>query len=140
MPGRLIREHGLRAATDVTGFGLGGHLLEMSKASGLGVELFAHAAPVISDAYDLARQGFVPVGSHANRKYFADGCDVDDGVDPLLLDLIFDAQTSGGMVLAVPEPLVDSVCQALAQAGDLAAQIGRVLDHASPRGLLHIRP
>lgn len=140
VPGRLIREYGLRAATDVTGFGLGGHLLEMSKASGLEVELFAHAAPVIPDAYDLARQGFVPVGSHANRKYFAQGCVVDNGVDPLLLDLLFDAQTSGGLVLAVPEALVESVSQALIDAGDLAAPVGRVLDHTSLPGLLRVSP
>ena len=140
VPGRLIREYGLRAATDVTGFGLGGHLMEMSKASGLEVELYAHAAPVIPDAYDLARQGFVPVGSHANRKYFADGCVVDAGIDPFLLDLLFDAQTSGGLVLAVPEPLVAPVSHALAGAGDLAAPIGRVLDQTSLQGLLHIRP
>lgn len=140
VPGRLIMQHGLRAATDVTGFGLGGHLLEMSKASGLEVELLAHAVPVIPDAYDLARQGFVPAGSHANRKYFADGCIVHDGVDPFLLDLIFDAQTSGGLVLAVPEALAGPVSQALAEAGDLAAPVGRVLDQASLQGLLRINP
>lgn len=138
VPGRLIREHKLKAATDVTGFGLGGHLLEMSKASGFEVELFANSAPVIPAAYDLARQGFVPAGSHANRKYFADACVVGEGTDPLLLDLVFDAQTSGGLVLAVPEDLLEPITKALEAAGDLAVQVGRVLDRASLQGLLRI--
>jgi len=137
--GAVIREFGLKAATDVTGFGLGGHALEMSKASGWTIEFEASAAPVLHEALDLARQGFVPAGSHANRRYFAARTEVAPGVDPTRLDLLFDAQTSGGMLLAVPEELVGAVSRRLLAAGDLAEEVGRVLDEPSIEGLLRIR-
>ena len=139
VPGRLIRELGLKAATDITGFGLGGHVFEMSMASGLEVELFSDAVPVIPAAYDLARQGFVPVGSHANRKYFAKGCQVSSAVDPIRLDILFDAQTSGGIVLAVPPSLADTAAAALLSAGDLAVEVGQVLQTPALNGFLRIR-
>lgn len=138
-PGAVIRRFGLKAATDVTGFGLGGHALEMSKASGLAVEIEAAAVPLLTGALELARQGVLPGGSRANRQYFAASVDSRGDVDPVLLDLIFDAQTSGGLLLAVPEALVEQVREALSQSGDLAAMVGRVLQTPAPQGFLNIR-
>ncbi len=139
VPGALIREFGLRAATDVTGFGLGGHALEMSQASRLAIEIEARAVPLIPEAPNLVRQGYVPGGSHANRRYFAGRVDVAPGVDTVALDLIFDAQTSGGLLLAVPGKDLPGVVRRLEDAGDLAAVVGRVLSDPAPGGLLRIR-
>lgn len=138
-PGALIRDLGLLAATDVTGFGLGGHALEMSQASGLVVELRADAAPLLPEALELARQGFVPAGSHANRRYFATRTETSSGVDPLRLDLLFDAQTSGGLLLAIPPHLASQAVARLEQGGDLGAYVGDVLEEPTTEGLLRIR-
>jgi selenide,water dikinase len=138
VPGAVIREFGLKAATDVTGFGFGGHALEMSKASAWAIEVRAENVPVLPRALDLARQGFVPGGSHANRRYFDSLTRVAPGVDPARLDLLFDAQTSGGMLLAVSQDLIQLVRARLEAAGELAAEVGRVLDMPAPEGLLII--
>lgn len=138
-PGAAIREFALKAATDITGFGLGGHVLEMSQASGWAVEINAGQIPLLEQAPNLARQGFIPGGSHANRRFFSPKVEVSPGVDPLRLDLIFDAQTSGGMLLAVPEDRRAAVGRFLVDAGDLAAEVGTVLDESAPSGLLRIR-
>jgi len=139
VPGQLIREFGLKAATDVTGFGLGGHILEMSAASGLAVELESQAIPLIPHALDFAAKGIIPGGSLANRRYFEPRIQASPTTDPNLLTLLFDAQTSGGMLLCVPESLVKTVNERLTAEGDLAAVVGRVLDEPATQGLLHIR-
>ena len=126
-PARVIRELGLKAATDVTGFGLGGHLLEMANASGVRVRLWAEAIPALPQTRELAAMGLVPGGSHANRLHRQHETCVASGLDPFVLDLVFDAQTSGGMVLALaPEQMTDAVAM-LAESGDDAYHIGEVL-------------
>jgi len=129
--GRVIRELGLKAATDVTGFGLGGHLLEMAAASGVAVELTLAEVPFLPLAVELAGLGMLPAGSFANRDHCARTVSVAAGLDPVRCDLMFDAQTSGGLVLAVPEGKVAAARRMLTDAGDLAAVIGRVVA-ASP--------
>ncbi len=126
--GRVIRELGLTAATDVTGFGLGGHVLEMAAASKVGVEIRLAAVPFLPRAVELASQGMMPAGSFANRYFCASAVSVADGLDPIQVDLVFDAQTSGGLVLAVPEGKVEAARKMLEDAGDLAAVIGRVVE------------
>ena len=124
--GRVIRELGLQAATDVTGFGLGGHLIEMAKASDVTVALEMAALPVLPGAYELAGMGLLPAGSCANRAHFADATSVADDVDPLLVDIVFDAQTSGGLVLAVPESQVGEAVDMLQEDGESFWVIGSV--------------
>lgn len=124
--GRVIRDLGLRAATDVTGFGLGGHLLEMAHASNVSIRLRTRDIPMFDEALSLAAMGLIPAGSHANRTFCATAVSVAPGVDPLRADLVFDAQTSGGLVLAVPEALLAQALGMLAAAGEPAAVIGEV--------------
>lgn len=135
--GRVIRELKLRAATDVTGFGLGGHLLEMAAGSGVAVELNLAAVPFLPEAVEMAALGMLPAGSFANREYCAKTVSVAEGCDPIGRDLVFDAQTSGGMVLAVPEGKVATARRMLEDAGDLAAVIGRVV--AATDGMARLR-
>lgn len=137
--GRLIATHRLSAATDITGFGLGGHLLEMARASEVCVAVDTENVPLLPQALEYARLGFIPSGSHANRLYCAAATEHAAPLDEALESLIFDAQTSGGLVLAVPPDLVEQVSAELLAAGDLAADIGEVLPSRSPTGSLLLR-
>jgi len=123
----VIRELGLKAATDVTGFGLGGHLLEMAQSSGVCAELDLAAVPFFPEALDLANQGFLPGGSVCNRNHYMARSRVARGLEDLRVALAFDAQTSGGLILGVPEALVPQAQALLAQSGDLSARIGRAV-------------
>jgi len=122
--GDVIRELGLIGATDITGFGLGGHLLELAQASGVVIDLRIEDVPLIEGAKDMAGMGMLPAGSICNRDYYLPKVDVASGVDEITRDLMFDAQTSGGLILSVPPEKVDEAITMLKAAGDLAAHVG----------------
>jgi len=134
----VIRALGLRGATDVTGFGLGGHAFELAKASGVGVELWLDKIPYMPEAIELAGQGMIPGGSALNKKYCHSQVSLPPQADPVLVDLVFDAQTSGGLILAVPEAKLEQARDMLLAAGDLAEHIGQVLPRDLSRKLLRI--
>lgn len=125
---RVIRQLGLRASTDVTGFGLGGHLLEMAAASGVTAELTLSEVPFLPEALSLATLGLMPGGSIQNRNHYLPRTLVRPGLDELLVTLVFDAQTSGGLILGVPEDKVAEAEALLTEAGDLAVRIGRAVE------------
>jgi selenide,water dikinase len=97
-----LRGLGPRAVTDVTGFGLLGHLRELCAASGVHARVASADLPLLPGAEGLARAGLVPGGSQRNRAAADAYCDVAPGVDPVLALLACDAQTSGGLLAAVP--------------------------------------
>ena len=97
---------GIRAATDVTGFGLLGHGLEMARAGGVRFEFSAGALPALSGALDLARAGVETGGAAHNRRYTAPALTVGSGVAAAAVVLAHDPQTSGGLLAAVPVPPV----------------------------------
>ena len=125
--GQAIEKFQIKGATDITGFGLGGHVLEMARASKVVVEIYAPKVPVLDSALELASMGMIPAGSYANKHFCECLVDIEDGVDPLLVDIIFDAQTSGGLVLAVGKEKLDEVREFLLANGDLAEHIGQVI-------------
>lgn len=127
--GKVIRELGLKGATDVTGFGLGGHVLEMADASGVAVELWLDNVPFMDNVVELASMGMIPAGSFANRNYCSSQVRAAADADIIKTDLVFDAQTSGGLVLAVPEYQLQQARDMLLDAGDLAAHVGEVKAH-----------
>lgn len=135
----VIQALGLKAATDVTGFGLGGHLLEMVEASGVSITLYAEAVPLLPRVHELASIGLLPAGSHANRAHCQPRTQVGKGVDPIVVDLVFDTQTSGGLVLAVPAQLVHKAVSLLHAKGEPAYIIGEVVA-ADGVPNLHILP
>jgi len=104
---------GVNACTDVTGFGLLGHALELAKASGVTLEIASSRVPIIPGAKDMASMGMIPAGSFANRKFCERAVTVEDGVDPILVDLIADAQTSGGLLICVPQSGAAALHEAL---------------------------
>lgn len=131
----IIPKLGIKAATDVTGFGLGGHLIEMAEASQAAITIHASNLPLLPHAEELASLGLVPAGSHANRLYRQPETSVADNVSPILVDLVFDPQTSGGLVLAVPEKDLATALAQLTDGGDLAAHIGEVIPAISSKRL-----
>ena len=125
-PALVIRELKLKAATDITGFGLGGHLLEMAGASDVSIRIEAASLPVLPRALELAGVGLLPAGSHANKRYRQPDTLVDPGVNPLRVDLAFDAQTSGGIVMALEPHQVDVALTLLKDHGESGHIIGSV--------------
>ncbi len=93
---------GARAATDVTGFGLLGHLRNLALGSGCAARLFAGAVPVLDFVRPLAEEGLVPGGSRKNLSYVEPTTRYDAAVGPVERILLADAQTSGGLLIAVP--------------------------------------
>jgi len=91
----------VHAVTDVTGFGLLGHGLELARASQAELTIYAGRVPILPWAREYAGMGLVPGGSHANRRFCEKHLQVDPGVSPVDLDLLSDAQTSGGLLVAL---------------------------------------
>ena len=124
----VLVAHGIRAATDVTGFGLLGHGLEMARASGTRFVFEAAALPALPGALELAAAGVETGGAAHNRRFVADALEVADGIDPALVTLAHDPQTSGGLLAAVPSDEVGSIVDALSDAGVQAWTIGLVTE------------
>jgi selenide,water dikinase len=130
------REAGVRCATDVTGFGLLGHLAELTAASGVAAEVEAGALPALPGARDLAATG-VTTGGAARNRAFAEGlADVAAAIPADLAELLFDPQTSGGLLLAVPPGAADALGAALAARHVPGARIGRLTD--GPAGTIAV--
>ncbi len=136
--GKVIEMLGLKGATDITGFGLGGHLLELARASGVAIDLWLKNIPFIDEAVRFAGMGMFPGGSSANKKFCQSQVALPDKADPVLIDLVFDAQTSGGLVLSVPEAQIGQARDMLLAAGDLAVHIGTVVPAGPGRPRLNI--
>jgi selenide, water dikinase len=124
---------GVRGATDVTGFGLLGHGLEMARASGARLVFDAAAIPALPGALALAAAGVETGGAAHNRRFTAQALDVAPGVTPPLVALAHDPQTSGGLLAAVPPAVLATVEAGLAAAGVLGWRIGRVEEGGTPR-------
>lgn len=118
---------GVRAATDVTGFGLLGHLHRMVRASGLSAEIRADAVPLLPGALDLAAAGFVPGGTNANMTHLTAFVSIAEDVPRELAVLLHDAQTSGGLLLAVRDD-PDVLLASLRERGLPAALVGRATE------------
>ena len=97
-----MQEVGVHAATDVTGFGLLGHLHEMARASGVGAKVVLEEIPVLAEAWDLARKDVIPEGSYNNYRYLADFVTWERTISHDVQMVLCDAQTSGGLLIAAP--------------------------------------
>ena len=118
---------GVHAATDVTGFGLLGHLRNMLVASGLAAELDAAVIPLFPNAVALAERGAIPGGSKRNRDALSPDVKFGDEVPEAIRVLLFDAQTSGGLLIAVDPDRAGTLVAALEREGTpAAARIGRL--------------
>ncbi len=134
-----MQEVGVHAATDVTGFGLLGHLHEMVAASGVGARISAAAVPVLDGARDLARQGAIAGGTARNLEWLADKVRWAPEVDETMRLLLADAQTSGGLLIAVAPERATALERALRARG--VETIARIGQATSRDGLpIEVRP
>jgi len=122
----VLVANGIVGATDVTGFGLLGHGLEMARASGTRFVFDAAVLPALPGALDLARSGVETGGAAHNRRYVLPALTVADGIAPDLVVLAHDPQTSGGLLAAIPADRLVGVEADLAAAGVANWRIGRV--------------
>ena len=113
------------AATDVTGFSLMGHACEMAEASGVTLQIHAGSVPVMARAREMAQMGLIPAGAYRNRDFFGPRVDLGDDVPLDLSDVLFDPQTSGGLLVALPEDEAQGYAGRLRELGQPAAVVGR---------------
>jgi len=126
----------VNACTDVTGFGLAGHVLEMARGANREIEISLSAVPLLPQAREYAAMGLLPAGAFTNRAHAAPRINVRGQADPILLDLMHDPQTSGGLVISLPQAAAAGLLAALARAGVPAARVGRVLGSRPGGGLV----
>ena len=135
----VMQEIGAHSCTDITGFGLLGHALEMATASKCAMTLWASQVPIIPFALEYSQMGLVPGGTHANRNFCHRSLEVDPAIPGYLLDLLSDAQTSGGLLIAVRADRALSMVDKLKQRGlKEASLIGQVTEF--PPGTISVLP
>ena len=126
----------VHACTDITGFGLLGHVYEMAAGSKVAMKIQASAIPLLPDAAEAATMGLVPAGAYVNKEYLTTII-IDPSVPIHIQDLCFDPQTSGGLLLSVPPCNALEIIRALQEAGVKQAQvIGEVI--AGERGKIYV--
>lgn len=119
---------GIRACTDVTGFGLAGHLFEMLKSGKKSAELYMDAIPVYPHVFKYISDGLMPAGLYRNMDYVINNIEATSHVDNNALKVIFDPQTSGGLLLSVPESLVLDFLQMLKNKNLEGSIIGKITE------------
>lgn len=124
---RLAALHGVRTATDITGFGLLGHTLQLARASRVSVELYSDDLPRLEGVQGFAKLGLLSAAAYSNRAYVGDAVWFAPDVDLADQDLCFDPQTSGGLLLACPGDRAQALFTALRSAVETVAIVGRVL-------------
>ncbi len=114
------------ACTDITGFGLAGHALEMAMGSGKEIQLYLKDLKIIEGAIEYANMGLIPAGSYKTREYCKDNIKIDEGVSQAHTDIIFDPQTSGGLLFSLPEKESNKCLEALLNEGVAASIVGEI--------------
>jgi len=123
----IMAAYPVHACTDVTGFGLLGHMAEMIIGSGQGAQLWMDDIPIIDEAIAYAKMGLIPAGAYHNKQFRQAMVSCAESIDPVLVDVLFDPQTSGGLLIAVDQQQARALLSDLRQnqVAD-AAIIGRV--------------
>jgi selenide,water dikinase len=136
----ILQRHGATACTDVTGFGLAGHLLEMLRASAADAELSLHAVPALPGSLELLAQG---IASTLAPQNFVHAAAVDSGMitagNPKLA-LLYDPQTAGGLVAGVPAERLEACLTEMSARGLQAASVGRIVPAAAKAPKITVRP
>jgi len=129
----IMLNYPVHACTDITGFGLLGHIAEMVVGSGFGIGIRADALPIIPEALEYAGMGLVPAGTFKNREFREEMVGFSSSVDRLVQDVMFDPQTSGGLLICVDRQSADDMLNKLKRKGIVAAVIGEVLPESSEK-------
>lgn len=131
---RVMKRFDVHACTDITGFGLIGHLAEMLEGTGFGMTISSSSLPLIDVAFGFAAMGLIPAGAHNNRSFRESIVDMGPGIDRSVQDILFDPQTSGGLLICVREKDAALLLGELLQEGvEQAAIIGEVTESVRER-------
>lgn len=131
---QAMREIGVHAATDVTGFGLLGHLLEMTQASKVSAEIFAESVPTLEEAWEFVRKGKIPAATHTNLKYVNPHLRYESGLQRDVSLMLADPQTAGGLLIAVGPDKTERLIARLKELKTPAAsRIGRISEEQDKR-------
>ncbi len=123
----VMQRYGVRGATDITGFGLAGHALKLARGSGVTIKLTMGSVPLMTGVYDLVSQGCIPGAAFRNLDYTERDTRFEEGLDYNLKMIAHDAQTSGGLLMAVAPEKAEGLLQELHESGHPdSAVIGRV--------------
>jgi len=128
----LMKLYEAHACTDITGFGLIGHALEMAKASQVQMVIQSQNVPIFPEALEYAKNGLIPGGAYSNRKYFSCHVEVDPKVPEILVDLFYDPQTSGGLLISLRPEKAQRLIEALWKEGLLQSSIIGEVAEGSP--------
>lgn len=127
----------IHACTDVTGFGFLGHALEMAEGSGIGMRIRAADVPYFPEIRPFVEEGLVPGGLIRNRKFREKQLDIGPDCPDWLIDILFDPQTSGGLLIALPPDAAAELLRRLhAKGADEAAVVGEVA--STPKGIIRV--
>ncbi len=128
----------VHACTDVTGFGLLGHACEMIECTDVGMVINSDKVPYFPEAKEYAEMGMVPGGTARNREFRSDMVEIDKNVSKIMVDILFDPQTSGGLLMSVPaadaEPLLKKLRRAGIKSASIIGEVG-----AKPKGRIVVR-
>lgn len=119
------------ACTDVTGFGLLGHLAEMATGSDLSATVISQNVPLLDHAIAFAKDGIIPGGAYRNRDYLKNSIEISDEAKREIVDILFDPQTSGGLLIAISEKDADTLLKRLEDAGESGVVIGQFKQKSS---------
>ena len=123
----VMSEFNISACTDVTGFGLLGHLAEMVCGSGTSARIFSEQVPLMAEALEFATMGLIPAGAYKNREFREPMIEFAQTVPRSRQDVLFDPQTSGGLLISVDGQQADNLVAALKDAGvHVAVRIGEI--------------
>jgi len=123
----VMQEVGINAATDVTGFGLIGHLFELAMGSNVQVELYAKKVRFMTGTMEYAGMGLIPGGAYTNRKYLADKVNYLEEIDSILRDLLFSPETAGGLLISIKESKSEDLVKEMKKRGIPCFMVGRVV-------------
>lgn len=127
-----MKKLGAHACTDITGFSFIGHALEMATASQVGMVIQSEAIPIFREAMDYAKSGLVPGGAHSNRKFFSCKVEMDPKISDFLADILYDPQTSGGLLISMPSGEAEELVAALKKEGHVhSCIVGEVVKEPS---------
>lgn len=124
----IMKQYSVHSCTDVTGFALLGHSYEMAQGSGCSIYLEASRIPYHKEAYEFAEMGFIPAGAYRNRDYAEAGVSVIGNISRAMQDILYDPQTSGGLLISVSEQDAKQLLHELQESGVPAAEIGYVTE------------
>ena len=135
---QIMLKYDTHACTDVTGYGLGGHVLEMARASHVEIAIHTESIPIIPEAKEYALMGLIPAGSYATKHFCEHSVEIRPEIETIFMDLVFDPQTSGGLVLSVAAHQRDTCLHELRANGVQPAEIIGEVVGPHPKGKLLI--